>query len=170
MTAMSRSPSGAWRAAMMRAAGFLCLWLALAGAETGDLPIGLAAAALAAWVSLRLLPAGVGRARPLAAVGFAAGLLWRSVLAGWDVARRALDPRLPLRPGVLRFESRLAPGPARSTFCMLESLLPGTLPIGPGEDGALAIHCLDLDQPALEQMAADEAMFAAIVGEGGRNG
>ena len=152
----------------VRMAGFLGLWLALAGSSAGDLPVGVAAAAIATWTSLLLLPPTKGRLRPTAAVRLVASFLSQSVLAGIDVARRALDPRLPLRPGFVLFPIRIAPGPARDAFCALESLLPGTLPAGSNDRGALVVHCLDVDRPILAQMAADEALFVEALGLEGR--
>jgi multicomponent Na+:H+ antiporter subunit E len=38
------------------------------------------------------------------------------------------------------------------------SLLPGTLPCGPAEGNGLTVHCLDVTQPVLEQLAAEEAL------------
>jgi multicomponent Na+:H+ antiporter subunit E len=64
-------------------------------------------------------------------------------MAGVDVARRALDPRLPLRPGFVTYAPRLPPGGARDAFCALASLMPGTLPADTNEDGTLLVHCLD---------------------------
>ena len=56
--------------------------------------------------------------------------LGQSVVAGVDVARRALDPRLPLPPGLCDLSVGLPPGPARNMFTTLMSLLPGTVPTG----------------------------------------
>ena len=39
--------------------------------------------------------------------------LWKSVVAGVDVARRALDPRLPLRTGFVGYRVAISE-PARS--------------------------------------------------------
>jgi len=87
------------------------------------------------------------------------------VVAGFDVARRALDPRLPLRPGFVAYQMRTPPSPARNLFCTLSSLLPGTLPTGLDEAGMLVVHCLDVEQPVLEQMAVEETMLIRILGE-----
>jgi multicomponent Na+:H+ antiporter subunit E len=54
-------------------------------------------------------------------------------------------------------------GPARSAFCALSSLLPGTLPIGPDEGDALLMRCLDVGQPVPARMAA-EARFLGVLG------
>jgi multicomponent Na+:H+ antiporter subunit E len=150
--------------------GFFCLWLVLAGADSSDLPVGVATAFAAAGISLALLPPGSHRIRPMALAHLIARFLLQSILAGFDVARRAFDPRLPLRPGLLTFSTRLGPGPARSLFCMMESLLPGTLPAGSEKEGTLLLHCLDIDQPVQAQMALDETLFLDALGEGDRHG
>jgi multicomponent Na+:H+ antiporter subunit E len=147
--------------------GFLGLWLAIAGMGAGDLPAGLATAAAATWVSLRLLPPAAHWPDPHAIVRLLLRLLTQGVLAGIDVAGRAFDPRLPLRPGFVLFPACLAPGLSRSAFCALESLLPGTLPVGSHESGAILVHCLDTEQPVQAQMTIDEALFIEALGEVG---
>jgi multicomponent Na+:H+ antiporter subunit E len=92
-----------------------------------------------------------------------ARFLRQSVLAGADVAWRALDPALPLRPGFRRCGVGLAPGPGRSAFCAYSSLVPGTLVAG-AELDALCLHCLDVGQDVPAQVRAEEAVFAAVVG------
>jgi multicomponent Na+:H+ antiporter subunit E len=151
-------------AGIARAAGFLVLWLVIAGAATSDLAVGLVTAAGAAWASLRLLPPGPGRVRPVALAELSLRFLGQSIVAGTDVAWRALDPRLPLRPGFVRCPIRIAPGPARSAFRAFSSLLPGTLPAGPDHGGTLLVHCLDVSQPVPTQMAEAEARFLRVLG------
>lgn len=149
---------------------FLALWLVLTLGNGADLPAGIVAAIAATWVSLYLLPpSDVDLSLP-AVMKFALHFFYQSVVAGVDVARRALDPRLPLRPGYVRFQCRLAQGPARSTFRTLESLLPGTLPVDSDQSGVLLVHCLDVDQPVVGQLADDEQLFRQALGEGRRNG
>ena len=157
-------------AAIARAAGFLVLWLVTAGVDTSDLAVGLVTAAAAAWASLRLLQPKPGRVRPVALAELSLRFLGQSVVAGTDVAWRALDPRLPLRPGFVRCPIRGAPGPARSAFCALSSLLPGTLPVGSDHGGTLLMHCLDVGQPVPAQMAAAEARFLRVLGGAPRDG
>jgi multicomponent Na+:H+ antiporter subunit E len=152
------------RAAIPRAAGFLALWLVIAGAGASDLPVGLVAAAAATWTSLRLLPPGRARIRPAALVGFVLRFLGQSAVAGADVAWRALDPRLPLRPGFVRCPVRVAPGPPQEAFRAVSSLLPGSLPVASDGGGTLLMHCLDVGQPVAEQTAATEARFLRASG------
>ena len=92
------------------------------------------------------------------------------MLAGADVARRALDPKLPLDPGFMRYPSGLPPGTARNAFTALMSLLPGTVPVGSDQNGALVIHCLDVRQPVAAQLAAEEALLVRIIGGAPGNG
>ena len=122
-------------AALARWAGFLCLWLVIFGTAAPDLVVGAATAAAATWTSLRLLPPVGARLRPVALARFGVRFFWQSAIAGADVARRALDPALPLRPGFARCPTRLAPGSTRDAFCALSSLLPGTLPTGADQGG-----------------------------------
>jgi len=150
-------------AALLRGAGLLALWVVLIGTAPSDLVAGVIAAGAAIWVSVRLLPPGSMRPRWVALPGLALRFAWQSVMAGVDVARRALDPRLPMRPGWVSYPVRLSPGPLRSAFATLTSLLPGTVPAG-DENGAILYHCLDVGQPVAEQLAAEEAMLERALG------
>lgn len=155
------------RGAVPRAALFLAFWLMLSGGDLSGFAAGLVAVVAATWTSLRLLPAGEWRLRPLALLRLVLRFLRQSVVAGVDVAWRALDPRLPLQPGFVRYPLRFPPGTARNTFCTLTSLLPGTVPSGLDESGNLVVHCLDLRQPVLAQLAEEEARLAHVLGGGG---
>lgn len=150
----------------VRILGLLALWLVLTGFSGADLIAGLAAAALAGWLSLRLVPNGTVRVRLTGLARLAGRFVRQSLVAGWDVARRALSPRMPLEPGFLAYAPRLPGGLARDGFTALSSLLPGTVPVGTTAAGQVMYHCLDLTQPVAAQLAADEAMFAAAVGPG----
>jgi multicomponent Na+:H+ antiporter subunit E len=159
--------AGSWlRSTFVRAAGFLVFWLVLAGVNPGDLPAAAVAVAAATFVSLRLLPPGQFRLSPLGLARLVLRFLVQAVIAGVDVARRALDPRLPLRPGFVTYAPRLPPGNARDAFCALASLMPGTLPADTNADGTLLVHCLDIGQPAAEQMALEEARFMRALVDG----
>jgi multicomponent Na+:H+ antiporter subunit E len=153
-----------FRPIIVRAAGFGLIWCVLTGGGAADLPVGAVAVLAAVWMSLLLLPPGTSHVRPSALAGFVLHFLWQSVVAGVDVARRALHPRLPLHPGFVVYPAGLPPGPARNMFTSLMSLLPGTVPTGSAENGGLLIHCLDVQQPVTGQLAAEEALFARVIG------
>ncbi len=153
-----------FRPAVVRAVGFFLLWVTLTGSNSGDLVVGAVATLAATWASLRLLPPGTGRVRPVALIKFGCRFLGQSVVAGADVARRALDPRLPLHPGFVVYPVGLPPGPARNMFTTLMSLQPGTVPTGADAAGRLLIHCLDVEQPIAAQLAAEEELFVRVIG------
>ena len=137
----------------------------ISGWAPADLPVGLAAVAGATWVSLRLLPPQGSRLRfGVALASLAANFLRQSVVSGTDVAWRALNPNLRLKPGFVACPLRLPAGGQRSAFCALSSLMPGTLPTGTNEEGALLVHCLDTSQP----VAANLSGGRAFVHAGGR--
>jgi multicomponent Na+:H+ antiporter subunit E len=150
----------AWRAAM-----FLAFWFVLAGIGPAELTLaGPLAIVAATWMSLRLLPPS-GRRGSLFAMGqLSLRFLRQTVIAGLDVAWRALHPNLPLHPGLITHPVRFPPGPARNMFCMLTCLVPGTMPVGEDESGALIIHCLDVGQPVAAQLEAEEALLARVLG------
>ncbi len=166
MSARETSPSSAaiWRSALLRAIGFSSLWLILSGADSRGLPAGAVAVVAATWTSLRLLPATGQHLSPAAAGCVIFRFLLQSAAAGTDVARRALDPRLPLQPGFVNYRVQLPPGVARNTFCTLSSLLPGTLPAGSEHSDWLLIHCLDVGEPIAAQLAQEEALLTQAVG------
>jgi multicomponent Na+:H+ antiporter subunit E len=149
---------------IVRAAGFFIIWYMLTGGGAADLLVGAVAALAAVWTSLHLLPPGTSHVRPSALARLVLHFLWQSVVAGVDVARRALHPRLPLRPGFVVYPVGLPPGPACNMFTTLMSLLPGTVPAGSTENGGILIHCLDIEQPVAGQLAAEEALFARVIG------
>lgn len=154
---------------LVRTAAFLLLWLVLLGGAE-QLLFGVLTSAVAALLSLRLLPRGELRLRPLALLAIAVHFLWQSVRAGIDVAWRAFHPRLPLAPGFLVYRPQLPPGAARNLFTSYTSLLPGTVPCG-DEDGNVIYHCLDMTQPNAAQLTAEEARLrGAIAAEAARDG
>ncbi len=147
---------GSWRVAAFRAAFFLCLWLVLAGANPTDIPAAAAAIVAATWTSLHLLEPNRSQRSVVAIAHLTLLFLYQSVVAGVDVARRALDPRLPLRSGFLLYPTGLSRGMRRNVFTTLTSLLPGTVPAG-DENGQIIYHCLDIGQPVVAELAAEEA-------------
>jgi len=156
---VSRPGASRRRAAVERATIYLALWFVLLpSTKPGDVVLGLAAAAAATWISLRLLPPEGGRVRLGALMLQGPHFLWESVRGGIDVARRALAPRMTLEPGFVTSPTRLPRGLARNTFSTVASLMPGTLPAG--EDGeSLVVHALDVSQPVAEQLGAEEQRF-----------
>jgi multicomponent Na+:H+ antiporter subunit E len=155
---------GVARAAATRAAFFLAFWLMISGWALADLPVGLAAVVGATWVSLRFLPPLASRYGLAAIASVVAGFFRQSLVSGVDVAWRALSPKLRLHPGLVACPLRLPEGGKRSAFCALSSLMPGTLPTGTDEQGALLVHCLDMSQRVAANLAAEELLFMRAFG------
>lgn len=155
-----------WKSAVSRGAAYFALWMVIAGGQSVDLAPGLGAAALAAWASLRLMPPDPrgGRVRWVAAVRLLARFAKVSVLAGLDVARRALAPRMRLAPGYVNYRPQLPPSDARSLFQAMTSQMPGTIPSGTEPSGSIAYHCLDASQPVAEQLAEEESRLLDALG------
>jgi multicomponent Na+:H+ antiporter subunit E len=152
---------------LLRWAAYMLFWIVLAGTSMKDMAAGAATAAIASWLSLRLLPPGGLSLNPVTFAGLFVRFLWQSVVAGLSVARMALSPVLPLRPGTIRYETALPEGTRRQAFTTYASLLPGTLPLGPEGEGGIAVHCLDERQPVAAQLAEEEDRLRAAFAKGG---
>ncbi|MCX7890770.1 MAG: Na+/H+ antiporter subunit E [Burkholderiales bacterium] len=156
--------------AFARFLGFAALWVVLVrGVAPADLAVGVLAAAVATWASLRLLPAEAGRVNLGALALRLPRFLWQSVVAGVDVARRALAPGVPLRLGFVGYRTGFARGAARNAFATITSLMPGTVPVDDTE-AEISYHCLDVGQPVAAQLAAEEREYADALAPGKRLG
>ncbi len=146
---------GRWSAGLIA----LLLWLLLAWpvdpltgrTDATALVAGLAVAVLAAQTSR---PAATSGLRPwleprrwLWALVFASVFLWEVLLANLDVAYRVLHPRLPIRPGIVRFRTRLRSTAARTLLANSITLTPGTLTVELLDDGCLYVHWLNVRAP-----------------------
>jgi multicomponent Na+:H+ antiporter subunit E len=158
------------RTALTRGLWFMILWLVLMpSASPTDLAFGLLVTIAATSASLHLLPRTAGRVRFSALFAFIPHFLWQSVVAGLDVARRAMSPRMPLQPGFTLCPVGFPRGVARNEFAAITSLLPGTVPAGE-EENAIVYHCLDITQPVSKQVALEERRLGGAPLSGGRHG
>jgi multicomponent Na+:H+ antiporter subunit E len=153
------------RSLLPRFVALLVFWLILEGANPPGLLIGLPAAALATWISIRLVPPQGGYISPAGLLAFFGHFLWGSLVAGIDLAIRALHPRLPLRTGFVSCPCAISRGPRRDLFLATSSLMPGSLPVEDEGDGLIILHALDVEQPHAAQMAENEVRFADATGD-----
>jgi multicomponent Na+:H+ antiporter subunit E len=137
--------------------------------KPADLVVGALACACATWTSLRLMPPASGRLHFGQLLALLPHFLWESILAGVDVARRALDPRMPLSPGFVACPLSFPPGLARNIFATITSLMPGSVSAGESE-GELVFHCLDDTSPVVEQLWKEERLLARALIAGRRHG
>ncbi|MCK6480484.1 MAG: Na+/H+ antiporter subunit E [Planctomycetes bacterium] len=122
---------------MRTAAAALLCWIAWI-ASTGALdPVGLAAgaaASAAAALALRREGAEAGLVllhpvRLFWALVYLPVLLAFIVRSNLDVARRVIDPRLPIRPGIAKARTTLRSLPARAALANSVTLTPGTMSV-----------------------------------------
>ena len=139
------------------------VWLGMNGTDRSSWIVGGPVAFAAAWVSVTLLPDTRWRLSPGGAIAFAGFFLRESVRGGWDVARRALSPALPLSPAIVGFRLRLPPGSARLLFCAAISLLPGTAVVAI-TDGSICVHVLDASPRVEGELRQLEDRVAALFG------
>ena len=145
-----------------RLALFLACWLILTEGRTDGIFIGGFVALAAALLANRLLPPDRQLPATWRLLRLAPGFLWRSFRGGTDVARRAFDPRLPLKPGWIEYPARIRTGTSRVILSGEVTLLPGTLVAGSRGD-RLLIHCLDTDMPVTRQICAEEDRFRQAI-------
>jgi len=163
-------PESLRSAAVWRGIAFFVLWMLLMQSlKPADLAVGLLACVGAVWTSLRLLPPVNGCVNFRQLLALLPHFLWESVLAGVDVARRALLPSMRLSPGFVTCPLSFPPGFARNTFATITSLLPGSVPADEA-DGALVYHCLDDTSPVVEQLWQEERLLARALVAGRRHG
>jgi len=137
------------------------LWGALNGADGRSWLVGGPVILVAAWLSARLAPPERGRLSRTGSARFAGFFLIESLRGGLDVARRALNPRLPMNPGIVCYPLRLPPGRARWFFCCVISLLPGTAVIKM-DDQQICVHELDLTPESPAELRALEERVARM--------
>lgn len=125
---MTRS-TGIGRAALRRALLLGGLWWALTGGDRSGIAWGAVIVVAATVASLAFAGAeGPSWSGP-GIVRFVGTFAYGSFTGGVDVAYRALSPRLPLAPALIRYPLRSPPGPARDLFLGTVSLMPGTLTV-----------------------------------------
>lgn len=157
-----------WRAGLTRALLYFGIWIVIdQSAKPANLAFGVLATAAATWASLKLLPPAAGGVRIGALALLLPRFLWQSLVAGIDVARRAFSPSLPLAPGFAQYPTGLPRGAARNAFAAISSLLPGSVPTGE-TDTHIEYHALDVSQPVVEQLAAEERAYAKALVAGPR--
>ena len=145
------------------------LWWIMVEGRPGSWGVGVPVALAAALVAALVFPPPRRWPRPLPLLGFAAFFAVQSLRGGWDVARRALSPAMPLAPGFAEVRTSLPEGAARVLLADVISLLPGTLSVDLRGD-LIQLHGLVLG-PGLEAEVRDlERRVAALYGAPDRGG
>lgn len=148
-----------WGSWISRGIVFALIWVALSGGATSSWLIGGPAVALALIASLSLIPPTAFAW--LALLRFVPFFLFRSLVGGMDVARRAFHPRLPIAPGLFEYPMQLPTGLPQVFMANVISLLPGTLS-AELENDILKLHVLDVQSDVAAELRAVEAYTADI--------
>lgn len=155
---------GRWHQALPWLLFYTLVWVFLTGARGWGFALVLVPAASAMSVALGArLPAVYWRRLPVF-VGWYLRALWAG---GWDVARRALHPRLPLAPAWVDYTFTCPNPRVRLLLSALVGLLPGTFATHYAGE-RLSIHVLDHTQPWAEVVCQLEAQLARLLGDADR--
>jgi multicomponent Na+:H+ antiporter subunit E len=103
------------------------------------------------------------RLSPLGLLAFIPFFLDQSFRGGFDVARRAFAPSLPVAPAFLDYRTRLPAGPAQVFFVNCISLLPGTFSARV-EAGEIRVHLLTDDGSGPQRLRRLETKVASLFG------
>jgi multicomponent Na+:H+ antiporter subunit E len=125
---------------------FAAVWWILAEGRVRSPLVAVVLILATAAVSFTVLEPGAWRLKARAFPRFALYFLRQSVLGGIDVARRALNPSLPLEPGFIAIDLSPSTPERRALLVTVVSLLPGTLAARLDGD-RLLVHALDVQHP-----------------------
>jgi multicomponent Na+:H+ antiporter subunit E len=137
-------------------------WLLLSGRlDMLHLGFGLVCSFLVALVSHDLLmkdSKGILRRLviPIRLIPYLGWLVFQIIMANLQVARIVINPKMPIRPGIIRFRSKLIGDVAQTTLANSITLTPGTMTLDIVE-GDFYIHCLAIKDEA--KILEDERGF-----------
>ena len=147
--------------ALLWAAMLALVWAGINPGDPKSWLIGLPVVMLGTLTALALHSPVPRRLSLSGAARFAVFFIHQSFRGGWDVAKRALAPAMPLNPAVLTYRARLRDEPAQVLLVNVISLLPGTVSAGL-ENGMITLHALDASSATLEETRILEERIAAL--------
>jgi len=77
--------------------------------------------------------------------------LYYMVKANVDVMYRALHPKMPIKPGIVKIKTNLKTDSAITTLANSITLTPGTMTVDLTDDGYLYIHWINVQSDDVEQ-------------------
>jgi multicomponent Na+:H+ antiporter subunit E len=143
--------------------GWSLLWWLISEGDAASWLVGFPTVLAAAGVSCGWLPHRRGDGGSAESYRFAWYFGRASLEGGFDVAWRALHPRLPIDPGLIEYRTRLPEGTARVFFANAISLCPGTVSASMRGD-RLTIHVLDLRHEVIARLGDLEQKVAVLFG------
>jgi multicomponent Na+:H+ antiporter subunit E len=145
-----------------RAVLFAVLWWILAEGEVRTPGVAGVLILVTAGLSFARLGRGAFSFRPGPLPGFALYFVKQSVLGGIDVARRALQPSMPLEPDFIEIQLPSTSREARALAVNIVSLLPGTL-AARLDDDRLLVHALDARQQIAARLGELQRMVHRVI-------
>ena len=73
------------------------------------------------------------------------------ILANFDVVYRALHPKMPIKPGIVKIKTKLKTQSGITALANSITLTPGTLTVDLTDDGYLYIHWINVKSTDVEQ-------------------
>ena len=155
----------ALRLLVLRPVSFAALWFVLVEGEWRGWGFGVVAVVGAVATSHWLLPVkGRSGIHPIGGLRLVWFFLVQSIVGGVDVGLRALDPRLPIRPGMVDVDLPESSQSVHTGLLFVVSVLPGTVAVG-FHDGELRVHALDVRSSIDEKVGAAQWHIAAVLGD-----
>jgi len=96
------------------------------------------------------------RFRPIAYIIYLFTFMKALVLANWDVARRVIDPKLPINPGIVAIKTDLKEDYKKLMLANSITLTPGTITMRVDDD-TLFIHWIDVTTSDIEKAGEEIA-------------
>ncbi|MBN1805516.1 MAG: Na+/H+ antiporter subunit E [Sedimentisphaerales bacterium] len=79
------------------------------------------------------------------------------LLANFDVVYRALHPKMPIKPGIVKIKTKLKSESGITALANSITLTPGTLTVDLTDDGYLYVHWINVKSDDVEQATQDIA-------------
>jgi len=147
---------------LIRISLYALLWVVLTGGRMESWLLGVPTVLIAAWISNKARRFSRGRISISGGARFMVFFLKASLISGFDVVRRAIQPRLLLHPDLIDYRLSLSTESARIFMADVVSLLPGTLSADLTAT-KLTVHVLDRNMPIHADLRALEKRIAAML-------
>ncbi len=151
-----------WFTFIFRTASLMIFWWWLTGDDLTSWWVGLPVCLMAAFVSIKIF-------RPSALIRFSVVprflvfFFKYAIVGSIDIAKRALNPTLPINPANIHYLTCLPSGAVKMVFIAVLGLLPGTLCVAK-EGRHLLIHVIDADMDTESELRLLETLIAELFG------
>ena len=149
---------------LLRSGTLALTWMILTEGNTSSLGFGIPIVVIAGLASIPLAPPRATGFRVVGVPSYAMYFLTKSIAGGFDVARRALSPAMPIDPDFIEYPLHLTGTAPRVVFLNTISLLPGTLSARLVGD-SLQVHALDVTTSVQADLHELEAIVGALFGQ-----